>query len=102
MATASDIAEVRQNTNEVGSDTFTDDFISALIDINGVAGASAELWRKKAASWADQVNTTEAGASRSLSDLSKNAKAMAEMWQGRVPVADDVVSDRPVSRRIVR
>lgn len=82
MASASDIVEVRGNTNEPTDEHFTDEVVSAWVDSNGVAGTSAIIWRKKAARYADQVNTSEAGASRALSDLNKHAIAMAATWDG--------------------
>lgn len=88
MATAGDIGSVRDNINEQDDTTFRDDVIDALIDANGIAGASAVLWRRKAAIYADQVNTSEAGASRALSDLNKHALAMAATWDG-VKTAED-------------
>jgi hypothetical protein len=101
MADVSDIRDVRENVDELNEDNYSDSYISALIDSSGVAGASAEIWRKKAASFAALVNTSEAGASRSLSDLSKNAKTMADMWESRVPNPLDT-QDRPIVRRIQR
>lgn len=80
MASAGDIATVRQNINEPEDINFQDDVIDVLIDANGIAGASAELWRRKAGMYADQVTTSEAGASRALSDLNKHALAMASTW----------------------
>lgn len=80
MAVASDIATVRDNTNEHTSERFSDELLSVLIDESGVAGASAAVWRRKAAIYADLVTTAEAGATRNLSDLSKHALAMAAEW----------------------
>lgn len=80
MASAGDIATVRQDINELDDTVFSDESIGLLIDANGVTGATAALWRRKAAIYADQVNTSEAGASRALSDLNKHALAMAASW----------------------
>lgn len=41
-------------------------------------GLAADIWREKAASYAALVNVSESGSSRSLSDLHKNALAMAK------------------------
>jgi hypothetical protein len=82
MASASDITAVRDNTNEPNDDRFTDGIIGALVDAAGVAGATATIWRRKAAIYADLVTTAEAGASRNLSDLNKHALAMASNWDG--------------------
>jgi hypothetical protein len=80
MASASDIAQVRRNTGEPTTTNYTDQVISDYIDVVGVAGASARIWEEKAATWADLVNTTEAGASHAFSDLNKNATAQAKYW----------------------
>lgn len=81
MATPGEIAEVRDKTNELTQDPYTDEEISAKVDLLGVELAIADVWRAKAARYADLVNTSEAGASRALSDLSKNALAQAEHWE---------------------
>jgi hypothetical protein len=90
MADASDIAAVRSNTNEPEDDRYDDFLIGALVDASGVAGASAIIWRRKAALYADLVTTSEAGASRNLSDLNKQALAMAANWDG-VKTAEELV-----------
>lgn len=80
MATAADVTEVRLNTNEETDETFSDDYISALVDAGSVASASAVIWTRKAGAFAELVNVSEAGASRSLSDLHKNALTMAAKY----------------------
>ncbi len=89
MAIAGDIAAVRDNTNEPEDDRFNDDTIGMLVDVSGIAGATATIWRRKAAIYADLVTTSEAGASRHLSDLNKHALAMAANWDG-VKSAEDL------------
>lgn len=92
MASASDIAQVRRNVDEPTTDTYTDQTIGDYVDANGVAGASQLIWQEKAASYATLVNTSEAGASHSFSDLHKNALAMATAFGAAVvvPTADRV------------
>lgn len=101
MASASDIAEVRRNTDEPTDATYTDTVIGGYIDSLGVAGAAAKIWREKAAQYATLVDVTEAGASHKFSDLNKNALAMAAYWEGLV-VPDAAVSGRPKVKKIVR
>ena len=81
MASASDIADVRGNTNEPANvDPYTDDVIGAYIDTLGVAGATAKIWTQKAATYVDEAKkVTEAGASHDF-DSHKNALAMAAHW----------------------
>lgn len=82
MATAGEILDVRNNTAEPDSDSELDDEeIEALIDADGVDLASAVIWRRKAATYSEMVNVSEAGASRAMSDLFKNAVAMAEHFE---------------------
>jgi hypothetical protein len=87
MATSGDILIVRNNTNE-GDDTseFTSDFISALIDEQGVVGASATIWESKTAQLVEEVDVTEAGASHKFSDLFVHAKQMSEYWRKKADV----------------
>lgn len=91
MATTGDIAAVRDNTNEPEDDRFDDDTIGLLVDASGVAGATAVIWRRKAAVYADLVTTSEAGASRHLSDLNKHALSMATNWDS-VKTAEDTAA----------
>lgn len=85
MADASDIAVVRANTASPDNvDPFTDEFVSDLIDALGVAGASAAIWRQKAASYVTMTDVTEAGASHKFTDLHKNALAMAAAYDKQV------------------
>lgn len=79
---ASDIAAVRRATDEPTEQEYSDLVVQSLIDELGVAGASAHIWREKAASYAGDVDVSEAGASHKFSDLHKNALAMAAHWQG--------------------
>lgn len=80
MASASDILEVRHNTDEPTEDTFTDLELNTMIDELGVAGASARIWRIKSAKAASLVDTTEAGSSLKLSQLSKTYAEQADYW----------------------
>lgn len=101
MADASDIAAVRDNTDELTDANWTDDAISALIDADGVAGASATIWTRKAAKLASAVDVTEAGASHKNSDLYKNALAMAKSFQTEEATVE-APTGRPVIRQIER
>jgi hypothetical protein len=82
MATAEQIIDVRGKTNEKGNAPWTDEDISGLIDsLGGTDLVAAHIWRKKAASYADLVNTSEAGASRSFSDLYQRAVELATHYE---------------------
>lgn len=81
MATVDEITQVRLNANVPDDvEPYTDSYISGLIDGLGVDKATASIWRSKAASVADLVDVTEAGASHKMSDLFKHYTAMADKW----------------------
>lgn len=91
MADTSDIRQVRRNTDEPTEDSYTDLDINSLVDELGVAGASARIWRDKSAKAASLVDTTEAGSSLKLSQLSKTYAEQAAYWeQAALPVAPDL------------
>jgi hypothetical protein len=82
MASADELAALRRATDTTTADAvYTDGLITPLIDSLGVNGAAAVIWREKAAKYAALVSTTEAGSSRSMSDLYTHAKEMAEMYE---------------------
>lgn len=81
MATQPEIDEVRANTDEPTDKNWSDLGLGELVDSNGVNGASSIIWRRKAASYAKLVDTSEAGASHAFSDLHKNALEMADRFE---------------------
>lgn len=93
MASASDIAQVRRNTDEPTTDTYSDQVVSDYIDEVGVAGASARIWEEKGAQWASLVTVKEADASHNFSDLSNNADDKAKYWhsQETAPASGPIV-----------
>lgn len=103
MASTSDIADVRRNVNEPDDETYSDEAIGAMVDADGIAGASARIWRAKAARYAELVNVSEAGASHSYSDLHKNAINMAKAFDS-VESEDEAppIANRVRVQKIVR
>jgi hypothetical protein len=102
MADASAIAEVRANTNvDEDDEEFTTTVISDLLDSVGenVNSASAIIWRRKAAKYAELVDVTEAGSTRALGDLQDKALRMAASFEA---LAYQAVSGRPRIKTIVR
>jgi hypothetical protein len=77
MATPEQILFVRRN---IGVTDLTDEQIGAYVDAYGTNCAIGSIWLEKASRYADMVDTSEAGASLKLSDLRKNAQAMADYW----------------------
>jgi len=105
MATADQIKQVRVNTNEADRDPYSDDLVGGLVDsLGSVEAASAEIWDRKAAAFSELVNVSEAGASRALGDLFKNATTMADRWRSRIPevVTDSDAAGRAKVHKIVR
>jgi hypothetical protein len=79
MATTDQISQLRILIAEPTADNYSDEVLGAAIDAAGnVKGAAADIWLGKAAQSAGLVNVSESGSSRSLSDLHKNALAMAK------------------------
>jgi len=95
MASADELAALRRASDLTDDDeVYTDGLITPLIDSLGVNGAAAVVWREKAGKYSALVNTTEAGSSRSMSDLYQHAKEMAEMYarladEEEIPVLDN-------------
>jgi hypothetical protein len=90
MASVSEIAQVRLNTNEpTDVAPYLNAYIEELIDSVGVAGATASIWESKAAAIAaTAVDITEADATHKMSDKFDHANAMIKYWRR---VSDDVV-----------
>lgn len=89
MATAEQIASFRLLIDEAEDRAPYDDIsLSNRIDAAASSQALAsEIWLEKAASYAALVNVTESGSSRSMSDLHKNALAMAKGFSDADPQA---------------
>lgn len=100
MATAADIALVRRYTDEPTTVTYPDELIGGYVDELGAEGASARIWREKAAYYAKLVNTSEGTARRDLSDLHKNAMSLAGQYDLIAEVPGAVLAPRV--RKIVR
>lgn len=103
MATAEDVARLRRLVNEPTTDTYDNITLSGYIDLNGILKAAAELWREKAAKYAELVDTTEGTSSRKMSQLRDSATKLAEHYEGlAVASAPPAAADRPRSRAITR
>ena len=80
MATAAERTEVRRNTNEPTTANYSDADLDALIDAQGVRGATHEIWVEKAAKYADLPDIKEGSSSRSMSQLHEHALKMARLF----------------------
>lgn len=103
MATVEDIATLRRITNEPGTDTYTDEALSAYLDAAGsVDAAAAVIWEEKAARASNLVNVSESGSSRSLNQIYQNALDQAKFYAGRVTTVETagaVPSVTPIERQ---
>ncbi len=108
MASGNQRAEVRRAAAlQADDETYTNEQLDAMIDgeltLNRVI---LKIWREKAAAYAEMVTVSEAGSSRSLSELHGNALEMIKVYQQLVD-ADDAASTgggsgRPFSVPITR
>lgn len=103
MATANDIAQVRDFVAEPDDvNGWTDVRIALYIDGSSNSRlAASDIWMVKAAASATLVNVSESGSSRSLSDIYKNAREMADRFRSE-GLALLAVPSRPVIRPIRR
>lgn len=94
---------LRRMTGEVDSERYTNADLQIFIDTasGDLNTAAADIWREKAAEFAELVDTSEAGSSRKNSDLFKNAVAQAEWFETRVAGAT-ASAGSTTTRRIVR
>jgi Cdc6-like AAA superfamily ATPase len=82
VATADQIAAFRLLISAPDNeDPYTDEVLSDRIDAATSSEAlAAQIWREKAAEYAQLVSVSESGSSRQLSDLHKNALEMAKAF----------------------
>jgi hypothetical protein len=100
MATPEQIARMRQL---VGETTLTDEQLSVIIDRNENFNiAVAEVWESLAAQYSTITNLSEAGSSRSLGDLFKNAQSMGQYFRGIGNAETTVNTAYSRTRAIVR
>lgn len=107
------IDRVRRMVDEtdLANTQYTDGQIQEYIDENtsedGIDynGTAAQIWEEKAGYFSALVDTQESGSSRKMSDLYKNAIAMAKLYRDKqtalLPVVEPVVA-RPKVSSIVR
>lgn len=88
MATSDEIATLQRATALAPGDaTYSDQFLSDLIDTMGIQAAAAQIWREKAAGYAAAIDITESGSSRKFSTLQGQALKMAALY-----TAEEVVN----------
>lgn len=90
MATPEEIAAFRLLIGAPDNvDPYTDEVLSDRIDAaeGDLNGLASSIWREKAAHYSTLVDVSESGSSRKLSDLHKNALAMAASFGGQAAPA---------------
>lgn len=107
------IDRVRRMTDEtdLANSLYTDGQIQEYIDENTTTagidynGTAAQIWEEKAGYYSGLVDVQESGSSRKMSDLYKNALAMATLYRKKqtdaLPVPAATVQ-RPKANKIVR
>lgn len=106
MADATQIALLRKMIDEGDSTSYTDEQLTAVLDqAEGELNiAASEIWQQKAAQYSTLVDVSESGSSRHMSQLAKNALAMAAHY--RAAIKDQEVEEaaevRPRTRTAVR
>jgi hypothetical protein len=83
VATAEQIAQLRRYMNDaIVPQRFSDVVLGAAIDAadSDPASAAGTLWLEVAAGYSTAVDMSENGSSRKMSDLQKNALAMAAVF----------------------
>lgn len=100
MATPDQIARMRRL---VGETQLTDEELGTIIDNAANFNlAVAEVWETLAAEYSTITNLSEAGSSRSLGDLFKNAQAMGNYYRGIGGTENQVNLAYSRTRAIVR
>lgn len=104
MASSDDYLRLRRMTGEVGSKTYTDTDLDLFLSEAGgdFNAAAALIWGEKASAYADLVNISEAGSSRSNSDLFKHAKEQQVYFDSISGGGVAAVETGSTTRRIVR
>lgn len=95
------LALLREWIQEPLSEEWNDDRLQAMYAImgNDLRATAGAFWEAKAGSLASVSDITENGSSRKMSDLYKNALAMADRFGA---VVGEDLSTRPRTRAIVR
>lgn len=103
MATTEEITEIRRLVNEPDTTTYSDAELATRIDGSSTMSTlAAEIWREKAASYAELVDVREGNSSRNLSQLSKQALEMATSLEAGLAAASTSVPRPARTRQIVR
>lgn len=105
MASEAEIDQLRRMVDDRSAPfTYSDTELSDRLDADSAEAVASVIWGEKAAAYADMVNMSEAGSSRNLGDLYKNALTMSTHF-AKLQSDEDAEAVAPqgvVSRRITR
>lgn len=102
MPSNDDILRLRRMTGEVDASAYTNTDMTQYIEEAGSLNAAAAIiWGEKASAYADLVNITEAGSSRSNSDLYRHAVERQAYFTALASEAPAAAASS-TTRRIVR
>lgn len=103
MATTEEVANLRRMVAEPTEATYSNLALSAILDAAPSAyHAAASIWQEKAGTYAELVNTSESGSSRSNSQLHQNALNMAKHYRDLANPVVTTASSSPTSYPIER
>ena len=103
MADQDQIEELRRLTGESDTENYSDaQFSTFITNAGSVTAAAAAVWAEKMAMYADLVNMSEGGSSRSNSDLFEHAKQMRDHFQSIIDAPVVVPAAFTTTRKIVR
>lgn len=106
MATDAQVAELREMISEPDNqDPWTDAVLKDRIDTaqGDLNITAATIWQRKAATYSEMVDISEAGSSRKNSQLMANALRMAQFYRDAAESASPVPGvDIPTTSPIVR
>lgn len=100
MATPEELAQLKLM---VGPELLTDAEFELIIDLNeNLTAAAAQVWEIRAGRYHGLVDITESGSSRKMSDLHKNALAMAANYRAQIIAVVEAIPGTTGTRRITR
>lgn len=105
MAISEQVNELRRLIAEpINEEPYTDERLGEILDTNAgktLMSIAGQIWREKAAGYAELTDISEGGSSRSGSKLYQQALAMAETFDPKV-TETAATTVRPTNRRIDR
>lgn len=104
MASNDEYLRLRRMTGEDDSEKYTNTDLEAFFDQAGgdIYGAASLVWGEKAGDYADLVNISEAGSSRSNSDLFKHAVEQRDYFGSLSAPTPTSTTGASTTRRITR